>query len=132
MASPADLPAARANQRITELVNELHCVRSTLNQVREVAFGAASADASFRQIRTILGENWAHTQLNNGQAFDLVRHQDFSGKSGTGRVAEGFVFEDGTVAMRWKSARASTNIYASIEDVIAVHGHGGATQVEYR
>lgn len=131
MATPSDIPAARSAQRVADLSEELTQVKRTLAKVREAAFGAASIDASFRQIRTILGDNWEHTQAP-GRAFDLVRDRDFSGKSGTGRVAEGFEFEDGVVALRWRSNRASTNIYASIEDVIEVHGHGGATQVVFR
>lgn len=63
--------------------------------------------------------------------FILERDEDVSGVSGTGIVAEGVVFSDGTCAMRWRKATASTAIYASIEDVETVHGHGGATKVRY-
>jgi hypothetical protein len=131
MASPADIPAARTAQRVTDLTAELNAVRLTLNKVREAAFGGLDQAEAFAVIRRTLGDNWEHTQVP-GRMFDLMRDRDFSGKSGTGRVAEGFVFEDGTVVMRWLSNRASTNIYASVEDVIEVHGHGGATQVVFR
>ena len=59
----------------------------------------------------------------------LQREVDWSGVSGTGRVAELALFSDGCVALHWMSAHPSTTLYASLEDVIHVHGHGGATQV---
>jgi hypothetical protein len=61
--------------------------------------------------------------------FVLRRHTDVSGVSGTGVVAEGVVFTDGTTAVRWLSSRSSTVIWSSIEDVRAVHGHAGATEI---
>lgn len=61
--------------------------------------------------------------------FNLVRDQDETGISGTGTVAEGVEFGDGTVVMRWLSDLTSTAIYASISDVVAIHGHNGKTHV---
>jgi hypothetical protein len=61
--------------------------------------------------------------------FNLVRETDVSGVSGTGVVAEGVVFSDGTAVLRWLTATASTAIYASIWSLRDIHGHGGATQV---
>lgn len=61
------------------------------------------------------------------EIFHLVRDEDESGVSGTGRVAVGVVFPDGTVALRWNTATASTAVYDSLEDVITIHGHGGKT-----
>jgi len=63
--------------------------------------------------------------------FHLVRTQDVTGISGTGRVAGGVVFPDGTVAMRWNTDVASTAFYDSIADVEEIHGHNGATVVAY-
>jgi hypothetical protein len=63
--------------------------------------------------------------------FKLKRNFDESGISGTGYVTEGVVFTDGTVAMRWLTSISSHCYYNSIEDVIAIHGHDGATVVEY-
>ena len=45
--------------------------------------------------------------------FYLDRLEDEGGVSGTGRVAQGFVFQDGTVALRWVTSHISTAIYAS-------------------
>jgi hypothetical protein len=63
--------------------------------------------------------------------FLLQRTIDVSGISGTGIVAEGVVFSDGSVAMRWATEVASTVIYAQLDDVIFVHGHGGNTRVVF-
>lgn len=63
------------------------------------------------------------------RTFKLLREKDPSGVSGVGTVAEGVQFTDGTVAIRWLTEKASTVIWASIEDAIAIHGHGGDTQV---
>ena len=63
--------------------------------------------------------------------FFLERKIDVSGTSGTGRVAEGIIFDDGKCALRWitKKAPSSTALYDSIEDVKFIHGHGTATDV---
>ena len=61
--------------------------------------------------------------------FVLRRDEDLSGVSGTGVVAQGVEFTDGTVALRWMGSLRSTVIYASLEDLIAIHGHGGRTRV---
>ncbi len=61
--------------------------------------------------------------------FQLQRDTDVSGVSGTGIVADGVVFPDGTAAMRWRGELSSTAIYSSIEDLEAIHGHNGATRV---
>lgn len=63
--------------------------------------------------------------------FVLRRMEDETGVSGTGDVAEGVVFSDGTAAMRWRTAQTSTAIYSSIEALEAIHGHGGRTQVVF-
>lgn len=63
--------------------------------------------------------------------FYLYREEDVTGTSGTGTVAEGIIFTDGACALRWRTTVASTAIYASIEDVETIHGHGGATRIIY-
>lgn len=74
--------------------------------------------------------------------FNLVRDEDVSGISGTGLVAEGVEFSDGTVALRWLDAgvsqenrargvRPTTVMHESVASVVALHGHNGATYVEY-
>ena len=62
--------------------------------------------------------------------FVLIRDADVSGTSGTGVVAEGVVFSDGTVAMRWLTRTRSTALYDNLEDLVEIHGHDGASRVE--
>jgi hypothetical protein len=52
-----------------------------------------------------------------------------SGVSGISVVAEGVIFADGRVAMRWLTGARSTAVYDSIEDVETIHGHEGRTRV---
>lgn len=61
--------------------------------------------------------------------FHLVREVDVSGISGTGVVAEGVVFSDGKVALRWKSRLSSIGIFQSVEDLMNIHGHEGSTKL---
>ncbi len=61
------------------------------------------------------------------QRFYLYRHEDKSGISGTGIVADGIRWPDGAVTIRWRGERPSTVNWNSIEDAESVHGHGGAT-----
>jgi len=63
------------------------------------------------------------------RCFRLQRDTDVTGVSGTGVVAEGVRFSDGTVAMRWLTAHRSTVLWASIEEAEKVHGHDGKTRV---
>lgn len=69
--------------------------------------------------------------------FVLIRDADITGISGTGIVAEGIEFSDGTTVMRWLEAgtarpehvRPTTVVHESVESVVGLHGHGGATRV---
>lgn len=61
--------------------------------------------------------------------FLLHRDEDVSGVSGTGIVAEGCVFNDGTVVLRWRGDWPSIVVRDSIDGVVAVHGHGGRTRI---
>ena len=64
--------------------------------------------------------------------FHLTRTTDVSGVSGTGVVAEGTEFSDGTVALRWVvGEHRSTVVWPNIAAVEAVHGHNGATTIHY-
>ena len=63
--------------------------------------------------------------------FVLERDVDVSGVSGTGVVAQGVEFADGTVALRWTSKWPTSVVFheRGIEAVLAVHGHSGATRL---
>lgn len=66
------------------------------------------------------------------RVFVLDRHLDVSGVSGTGHVAEGVVWSDGAVALRWPGENATTTTFETgIDGVKAVHGHNGATEVQF-
>ena len=65
----------------------------------------------------------------NMKIFYLNRTEDESGVSGTGRVAQGFIFDNGKVAVTWLSEHPSVTVYDSIGEVHAIHGHGGKTEV---
>lgn len=61
--------------------------------------------------------------------FHLQRDHDVSGVSGTGRVANGVLWPDGTVSLRWIGERPSTVHWDRLADAEHVHGHGGATRI---
>jgi hypothetical protein len=61
--------------------------------------------------------------------FFFQRDEDVSGASGTGIVVHGIEFNDGTCVVHWLGDRPSTVVWKSIEDAIAIHGHGGGTRL---
>lgn len=63
--------------------------------------------------------------------FFLDRERDETGISGTGTVAQGVVFFDGTVAIRWMTDTRSSAFYDSVEAVEKIHGHNGATKIRW-
>lgn len=63
--------------------------------------------------------------------FVLDRERDPTGISGTGIVAEGVEFDDGTTVIRWITAYRSTAIYSDIIDMMAIHGHNGDTHMNW-
>jgi hypothetical protein len=70
-------------------------------------------------------------QVVRPRTFELVRYQDPSGVSGTGVVAEGCEFTDGSVALRWRGENAATAVWQSVDAILAVHGHQGATEIRW-
>jgi hypothetical protein len=61
--------------------------------------------------------------------FHFYRIEDHSGVSGTGPVVEGVEFTNGWCAIRWLSKTASLCFYQSLDEVKAIHGHGGKTEI---
>jgi hypothetical protein len=57
---------------------------------------------------------------------------DETGVSGTGVVAEGCAYTDGSVAIRWMSAVPSWNLYSSVADMEKITGHNGKTKVIWK
>jgi hypothetical protein len=68
-------------------------------------------------------------QVGGIRRFVLDRTADVSGTSGVGIVAEGVAFSDGTCVIRWITDLRSTAVYNSVDDLVAIHGHDGATTV---
>lgn len=69
--------------------------------------------------------------MSKPRVFRLMRAYDVSGVSGIGHVADGVTFYDGTTVLRWKGDIASTEVHECLENVLAIHGHGGATTIEW-
>lgn len=65
------------------------------------------------------------------RCFVLNRRKDVTGVSGTGIIADGVEFPDGRCVLAWRGRYRSLEIHRSIHDVEAVHGHHGATCVEW-
>lgn len=63
--------------------------------------------------------------------FKLIRTEDVTGVSGEGHIADGVQWPDKTCALRWRTSVASTAVYDSIDNIEHIHGHDGATQVEF-
>ena len=65
------------------------------------------------------------------RTFCLLRIEDESGVSGTGRVAEGIEFSNGWCALTWLSSHPSVNIYPSLSEIEFIHGHHGKTRIVF-
>jgi hypothetical protein len=65
--------------------------------------------------------------------FILERHEDVTGVSGTGIVAEGIMFTDGTAVIHWIAGEHhSTVVWPNISSVEIIHGHNGATELVWK
>lgn len=68
-------------------------------------------------------------QSEQPRVFVLVRNGDESGTSGTGRVLDGIVFPNGTVAVCWDTKNnpdsrvdvGSISVFDSYDDFLSVH-----------
>lgn len=69
------------------------------------------------------------TETAGVRVFQLVRHVDVTGFSGVGVVADGVIWPDGAVSMRWRGAVRTTVEAQCLADIELIHGHGGATRV---
>jgi hydroxymethylpyrimidine/phosphomethylpyrimidine kinase len=63
------------------------------------------------------------------KAFYLLRHEDVHGNSGTGVVAEGVIFYDGTGAFTWLSPEKTVTTFQSIQTIKRLHSHQGRTEI---
>ncbi|MFG3050349.1 helix-turn-helix transcriptional regulator [Kitasatospora sp. NPDC048239] len=114
-------------------------VRAALARVLR-ALGVRTVDEAIQrhhgaaadQVPTPEQEPAATTRPADGprpRLFHLQRDHDVTGVSGTGVVAWGVQWPDGTVTIRWTGDRPSTVNWASIDDAVHVHGHGGHTRI---
>jgi hypothetical protein len=71
------------------------------------------------------------SETGSTRTFRLIRYRDVSGISGTGVVAYGAQWPGGQVALHWAGSFATTTVFPNIEAVIEIHGHQGATIVEW-
>ncbi|AEW92929.1 MULTISPECIES: hypothetical protein [Streptomycetaceae] len=68
--------------------------------------------------------------MTQPRRFHLQRDTDITGASGTGRVADGVLWPDGTASVRWRGPRPSVVFWGGgIADAESVHGHGGYTRI---
>lgn len=88
-------------------------------------------EAVLAQLYQLLSERYQPEENGTDtlRHFYLMRDEDKSGSSGTGRVAEAFVFEDGVTVLRWLVSPYSTATFGSVKDLKSIHGHGGATRL---
>ena len=63
--------------------------------------------------------------------FRIDRYEDPTGVSGTGCVAQGCVFHDGVVVIRWMGDTPTTTIHTNIESVEQILLHGGGSQLRW-
>lgn len=61
----------------------------------------------------------------------MVRHEDVTGISGTGVIAEGTQYESGKCTLAWLTEYKSIGVYDSMEELKAIHCHGGKTDVVF-
>ena len=75
-------------------------------------------------------------QGSAGQLFRLLRDSDPTTVAGTGHVASGVHWPDGSVTLKWHTPAASSepaNVshYGSVTAMLGIHGHGGRTRMAY-
>lgn len=97
-------------------------------RVRE-GFRRALLDAAERSLDLLDGNPCDYDEFP--RRFRLERDTDVSGVSGTGVVADGVVWPDGSADVRWRGDRPSAVHWDRASHAEAIHGHGGATRFVY-
>lgn len=67
--------------------------------------------------------------MSEPKCFYLQRDMDVTGASGTGRVADGVLWTDDAVSIRWYGEHKSFVNWDTLDDALAVHLHEGLTRV---
>lgn len=63
--------------------------------------------------------------------FWLLRHHDVYGVGESKIVAEGTVWSSGQVALHWPGQPMATSLWASLDDLLAEHGHDDRATIEW-
>jgi len=67
------------------------------------------------------------------RTFTLERYEDPSGVSGTGVIADGVQWPDGSVSLRWRGEWPTITFHErGIDSVQTIHGHQGATEIRWQ
>jgi hypothetical protein len=69
--------------------------------------------------------------IRQPRLFELYRHKDLSGLTDVGTVAWGVEWPDKTATLRWHGEHPATAVWPSVEEILAVHGHEGATELRW-
>lgn len=83
------------------------------------------------QVAGVLGVEFARTKYGGMRRFRIDRREDPTGVSGTGCVAQGIVFSDGTTVVRWLGNWPTTTLHPSIESVEHIHLHEGRSTLRW-
>jgi hypothetical protein len=73
----------------------------------------------------------SHQPNPDFKRFYLKRDKDISGVSGVGYVAEGIQFSNGTCVLYWLGVTSCISMWHSVYEMLKVHGHNGATIIEW-
>ncbi|MCK9896952.1 hypothetical protein [Frankia sp. AgB32] len=87
----------------------------------------AQSDADW--LWNLIRNHRAGTASDAPRRFQLDRQVDVSGVSGTGIVADGVRWPDGSADVRWRGDRPSAVHWDRMEHAEQIHGHGGATRI---
>lgn len=65
----------------------------------------------------------------DARRFQLYRREDVTGVSGTGVVADGVMWPDGSASLKWRGENSSVVFWLTLESLTKIHGHDGKTVV---
>lgn len=124
------IPFYREEVKVTGPENIHFNIEWESKGIRFFCQGNLPPDMSSTVMNTISGPSGLKIQkAGEMRRFIWYRDVDPSGISGTGPVADGIQFPDGSLAVHWRGKRPVTHVWNSLEDMEAIHGHGGDSYV---
>lgn len=111
--------------------------QTALDTLRALALRSVDGPTVQRLLDDVTTELTGRTVVHRDQdlqplRFVLRRHDDVSGISGEGSVADGVLWPDGTASVRWRGEHPSSVFWdRGRTSVELIHGHGGATEVKF-